>query len=409
MNLETFDISQQYGFLSDPICTKFSFEINELFYDIISNIPNTNGFYFRTLVDGLSYYKHSQQFYIDIVNNSDYLTKKSLYNTFTFICQKYVRGCGKEFIVNIIPYEIGLIWYESGRQIGTYPSTTYSALILNNWNFNNNFNLENITVNYNLSGTEDESWFYKIHIAIELKGAEMLERIFNLNNITNKEDLISFMDDFSKNLRQIRTIIQKLFMNCKKETFFHVIRLFLQGYNENGGLNIEGTDITINYVGGSGAQSTYMHIPSIICGINYNSEHINNFFTKSKNLMPEKHRNFLEYLESKPNLKEMILQFNDPKVNESYKNLTKSYYDFRSSHYKVVEEYVHNFNEKIKNAKIANDTTLLEKLEKGNISGSDGTASLGKLEKDNTSENEDTIEGNLMKFLKFINNSTWSP
>jgi hypothetical protein len=400
MNLETFDISQEYGFLSDPICKNFSFEINDIFYDIILNIKNPNGFYFRTLVEGLSYYKHSKEFYIDIVNNSDDLTKKSLYNTFTFICQKYVRGCGKENIVNVIPYEIGLIWYQSALQIGTYPSTTYSALILNNWNFNNNCNLENLTVHYNLSGTDDESWFYKIHIAIEAKGAEMLKRILNLNTLTTKEDLISFMDDFSKNLKQIRIIIQKIFINCKKEIFFNVIRLFLQGYDNNGGLNIEETDITINYVGGSGAQSTYMHIPSIICGIDYDSDHIKDFFTKSKNLMPEKHRQFLEYLESKPNLKYITTQFNDPEVNESYNNLRESYYNFRLSHYKVVQEYVHSFIQKINDAKIKNDTTLLKTLEKGNISGNDGTASLGT---------DDNSDGSLMDFLQCIINSTWSP
>lgn len=363
---DTYDISEKYGFLVDPntipdiLPRKFS-----EFRSVVDAIEDLDGQEFRDKVNALVKGK-PQKYYTKLAQKLTTNEKKQIYSLFTFIAQKYVRcmgACTQEDQVQKIPYEIGLIWYECAKEFNLPNVTSYSAVILNNCKLDESGKLVS---RHAFSGTSDELHFYKIHMDIEAYGANILNKMFYADLISsNKMAMIELLDNVTSSIKGIRTILLTMYAECKPEVFWTNVRIYLGGYTKDNGLPnglcVTGTDLKFNFVGGSAAQSTLIQSFDIFLGVEHESEHGKKFLLDQRAYMPQKHQNFLSDLASiykGQSLKSMVIDYNDEVVLNHYNMAVDALMEFRSSHYKLVHNYVIKF---IKNPDINTNNIYGEK------------------------------------------------
>ena len=169
---EKYSISPKFGFLSESVKLPDEFDI---YQQIIDNLESADGEKFRKLVYALEDLRYPQSYFIELATKQNKHVQLTLYSIFTFIVQKFVRCMGKDDQLDVIPYEIGLVWYHCAAPFKLPTVTTYAAVVLNNWRLLNpemEPSIDNFEVVHACSGTEDESWFYKVHLTIEQIGTK---------------------------------------------------------------------------------------------------------------------------------------------------------------------------------------------------------------------------------------------
>lgn len=354
---DNFDISS-YGFLTDPqtIPTDLPPNFDE-YVEIVNNISNQDGMYFRSLVDNLEKgLPHS--FYTSKIEGLSYSQKKQIYCVFTFIAQKYVRCMGKGNETTSIPYEIGLVWHAVAKEFKLPCVSSYAALILYNCLKNDDGTLRS---KYAISDLSDELHFYKIHMDIEKAGGELLNALV-INNMTSEQESIELFDLATKTIEEITYILKNMYNGCDPEKFWNHIRIYLAGYPD--GLKVKNTDLEFKFNGGSAAQSTLIQAIDIFVGVEHDSDsdHGIKFLKDQRKYMPEKHQQYLIFLEQKytnrgniyPDSEEILFARN---------NTLKALTEFRKTHYGIVHKYIVKF-------------TKIESMQHNNVHGEKGAGGM---------------------------------
>ena len=395
-----------HGFLGEENNCTLPDKYYLTFGEIINNLHEPDGLKFRQLVHNLP--EKSQEFYINFVEDKTDDQIKKIYNDFTFICQKYIWCCGQEEgkLVTSIPYSIGLIWYYCGIHRVVRPVSTYDALILNNWKYKDKtkpMTLENLDVIHSITGTEDEIWFYKIHIMVEYIGRKFVNDIINPEIIfETDESSIKFLDDVNTMINDCIKTISKMKNGCKPDVFWNIIRIYLSGFDNKklfpNGLNIQGTNIYLKHKGGSGASSPLIQAIDSFFEVNHEMNksytfrawnEINRlFWMKHKSpdgsellkdmreYMSFKHRLYLKDIRnSEFSIRKYI---NDKKydcLTDKYNKCLDTLCSFRTCHVKLVRNYIINYLDMIDKEKKNGGTS---QLDKNNPMGKGGTSSLAK-------------------------------
>lgn len=379
-----FDISD-YGFLRNPSVKKLPLKFKD-FFKVIENINNPDCVKFRKLVNNLPVYHR-----LTIIELFDDLSRdelKLIYTIFTFICQKYIRGLGKLNQIDTLPYTIGAIWHYSANKLEIQPTTTYTALILNNWYFNGPEELENIEPLFNITNDKNEIGFYKIHMYCEYLGSKIV------NGMCKKytdAGLTKFLEQYAQDLFEIKDYISKMKDFCDHEIFWTKIRIFLSGYDRPShgipdGLKIQGTNIVLKYSGGSGSSSVLFQSFDKYLGIKH-STHSSDFMKRMEEQMLPTHRNFLEYIE-KNSIKNQVLKSKSKKLKEAYNKCHNAFDAFRTMHISLVHVYITKYNQMIKDAKETGDIETLKKLTDNDVTDGNGTGGIGRDSEPDAAEKE---------------------
>ena len=119
------------------------------------------------------------------------------------------------------PFQLGKIWHDSAESIGIVPILTNAAVDLYNWskinenedplnyepteeekkNKNCMINFKNIMINYTMTNTKDEHWFYLIMIAIEFYGNKIIHTIEEINDTMtywNNDAIYGFLYELNR-------------------------------------------------------------------------------------------------------------------------------------------------------------------------------------------------------------------
>lgn len=343
-----FDISR-FGFLTDPSTIPSTLPDGfEEFAEVVENIANPNGAYYRNLVDQLVKGK-PQEFYKDLVKNLTFEQKKQIYSTFTFVVQKYVRCMGKNDTKTEIPYELGIVWYECSKEFGLPCVTSYGAVILYNCKLGTDNKIQS---KFAISGTNDELHFYKVHMEIEACGIDVLKNIYFLDK-TNKREVMLVLNQVYEVIKKITRIMESMYKGCDAKVFWKNIRHYLGGFTEDNGmpdgLKVTGTNLVFKFGGGSAAQSTLIQVIDIFLGISHGFGYGAEFLLEQRKYMPEKHRKFLEELETiypEGFIKNFVIESNDDDLTKSFDNCVDSLALFRNVHFGIVHKYVIKFIKK---------------------------------------------------------------
>ena len=80
-----------------------------------------------------------------------------------------------------MPAVLSVPFVKVSKQIGTPPVGNYASTVLYNWRLRDprkEMSLENLQAIVNHTGTEDESWFFMVHVVIELEAVPAVEAIW---------------------------------------------------------------------------------------------------------------------------------------------------------------------------------------------------------------------------------------
>jgi indoleamine 2,3-dioxygenase len=399
------------GFLGEENDVILSPEYYDVFGDILDNLKEQDGVKFRLLVKNLP--TKPQQFYLEFIKDRTDNEIKKIYNDFTFICQKYIWCCGqgKGDLVHSIPYSIGLIWYYCGIHRVVRPVSTYDALILNNWKFKDKdkpVSLDNLDVVHSITGTDDEIWFYKIHIMIEYVGRIFVNKIIKPENIfTTKESAIVFLTEADEMIKECIRTMARINSGCSPDSFWNILRIYLSGFEKKDifpdGMHIEGTDIYLTHKGGSGASSPLIQAIDSFFEIEHtmNKGIVFKIFNNLKRIlwmrhkspdgselikdmrqyMSFKHRLYLKNIRNNDfSLRKHVHDMNDKDVTKKYNDCLGTLNAFRVSHVKVVKDYIIHYLDLIDEEKKNGGISVHAK---NNVQGKGGTSSLASKAKDN--------------------------
>lgn len=168
---------------------------------------------------------------------------------------------------------------------GIRPAAAFAGVCL--WNFRQlqpgkgRGDPDNLACLISFTGTEDESWFYMVSVAIEAEGAAAIPWMLEAMAAVHRRDyavVTSRLQDFARCVRTLVQLLSRMRDNCQPSVFYERIRPLLAGSKNNpalpNGIIYEGNDTRgveryRKYAGGSNAQSSLIQFFDAVLGITH--------------------------------------------------------------------------------------------------------------------------------------------
>lgn len=272
-----------------------------------------------------------------------------LYSALCIIQAGWLWCKGEKNVKQFIPKNICIPLNQISERIGIVPILTYYSSCSSNWkliNKNGKFEMENLDIIFSMTNDKSERNFFVNMIEIENQGSGLINIAIDYainSKLYSKNDIKNFLNIIKSTLIKIIKILQKIKSGetkCEPNFFYNVLRKFLVGWtNEklfpNGGIMCETIGLK-KYNGGSAAQSSLFPLIDIMISNNLDD----NYLIEMRNYMPKKHANFLEWLKMQPNIKDKIIELKDKELIILYNDCIDYVIMFRTSHIKIVHEYI---------------------------------------------------------------------
>lgn len=359
---ELYDISDK-GFLPTR-CVDLPEQLT--FIDDLANKLNLSGEKFRQKVrEMISNHPYNEDEYKIDSFEKDVI--KTLYSTMSFICHKYIWGCGHKNYKVSIPKEIGILWHQSAEMLGLPMVLTHASVDLYNWrNVNDIVDFEKITVeNFHQEiesrytfyhDKQEKMWeqgFYLPMVVIEGIGSQVLYDMYMIQHHIKKNnynELILTLKKISLALENMTKVVNMVHILCDPEFFFDKLRIYLKGSEDVDffpkGLTIEDYDHPpIKWNGGSAAQSSLIQCFDRVLTVEHQG-HAKEFLENMLEYMPFRHRVFLNVLDGNLKIKSYIQTIHNLELDKLYKECIKKLIKFRTSHFRLVHKFVIKFTQK---------------------------------------------------------------
>ena len=268
----------------------------------------------------------------------------------TFLAQAYIWMEGERGLPDRVPKILAVPWKETADHLGLAPCITYASALLYSWKLldtSGSMDGNNLHAVSTFTGTKDESWFYIVHVRLELAAVPGLKAIthaycsvMNHDHQGLAQDLLTVRDTLERMLE----ILLKMYEQCDPKVFFVKIRPFLAGSKGlqafPAGLLYEGVEPEpVQYHGSSAAQSSSVHAFDVFLGGTHTGSDAE-FLQTMRHYMPAKHRDFLEALTHQPSVREYIEQSKDRDLIAGYNGVVEALAHFRSEHVILVMRYI---------------------------------------------------------------------
>ena len=188
-------------------------------------------------------------------------------------------------LVQHIPPAITIPLLAMSKHLEVQPIASYAALNLWNWRrLTENSDLtdpDNLEALNTLTGSEDESWFYVISVAMESRAVPIIRTMMSAIEAADEDDAVSVTSALTK-LRQslvsIAELLERMDERCDPQYFYHQIRPLLAGTvnMENTGLaegifydEGNGRGKWRKYRGGSNGQSSLIQFFDAVLGVQH--------------------------------------------------------------------------------------------------------------------------------------------
>ena len=239
-------------------------------------------------------------------------------------------------------------------------SITYHDYVLHNWRLidkNKGITLDNIEPIITFTGTNDEAWFIKIHVAIEATSGKALFLLQKMNEylrhqpLINSEKIINSLNKITDTLADMRALMQRMKEHCDPHIFWNVLRPYLMGWEKikspqegPNGVMLEGIAIQerYNYSGPSGAQSSIIPALDGVFAIKHDINSMSSYLNNFKNYMSKKHQSAILLFAQHPLNKFVTNNSIDERLMVAYRAAVKGVELFRGSHLHIVHDYIHN-------------------------------------------------------------------
>ena len=265
--------------------------------------------------------------------------------------QGYMWQEGEKELPDKMPAKLCVPFHTVSEKIGTPLVGTYASVVLYNWRLKDpkeGMTLENLQAIVNHTGSEAESWFFMVHVAIELEAVPAIEAIWNgLSAVEqgNKEMVVDCLEKIKSALSTMNKVLRRMAEKCNPKLFYVSIRPFLAGTKDldafPNGMYYEGVyEEPKKFSGGSAAQSTPLKALDIFLGIEHKQKDVKEFLESMKAYTPEKHQEFLQYLSRKPSVRQYVVDSNDKGLIQKFNSAIDAFVLFRIHHKRIVENFV---------------------------------------------------------------------
>ncbi|KAL3476955.1 Indoleamine 2,3-dioxygenase [Aspergillus californicus] len=290
------------------------------------------------------------------------------YVVLAYLTHAYVWG--GERPKDRLPPAISVPFLEVSAHLGLPPCATYAALNL--WNFvptSPNADLtdaDNLSVSLSFTGTKDEEWFFMISVAMEAKGAQLIQLMLDTIlaiTIDDKQRIVANLLQFSEGIKELGQILERMYEKNRPPVFFHELRPYLAGSKNMASAGLpnglfydlgEGKGEWLQYSGGSNAQSSLIQTLDIFLGVVHSATGSpkgeapkshppakQGYIQEMRNYMPGPHRRFLEMLSRNANVRGFAMSnIPDSPVRDAYNTAVMSLGAFRDKHIQVVTRYI---------------------------------------------------------------------
>ena len=343
MDLNDYDISLKTGFAPERVSRKLPGDYFTEWEEAARRLPQwTQEMRVRESVDELP-----DREFTTTTLGTDEADWRWAYVVVSFLAQAYISEDTNRDSVLRLPPKLSIPWQATSSHIGVLPAATYAAIVMYNYILKDPSKpiaSENLQAALTFTGTGEESWFYMIHILEEVEAAPGLQAIMKGYKAMASNDnkcLATCLETITKSLRNMRSILKKMYEHCDPSFFYNKIRPFLSF--PEGGLIYSGVSSEVQqYCSVSGAQDTAIPAFSIFLGARHESTE-QQLVDKFKLYMPTKHRRFLQFLrEQTASLHEYVEECGDDELLMRYDEAVDSLVLFRSGHISLVTSYIIN-------------------------------------------------------------------
>jgi indoleamine 2,3-dioxygenase len=266
------------------------------------------------------------------------LVLERLFLLYGYFTSAWVHGFGK----SLIPAAIAQPFAAIAKRVQRPPILSYAGQVLGNWMLRNpeaGFTPQNILLLQTFTHLVDESWFFRVHIAIEAQSGKMLYALSSVNAAIDTENDMAVLDV----LRTLQTglvQITKTFHNmpdlCDPDVYYQDVRPYLMSFDKN--VIFEGVDPNpVPLRGGSGAQSSV--VPALLAGLRleHESSELIHSLMDMRRYMPVEHQAFIQHMRE-IRLREYCKT--RPHLADAYNHVLRQLMTFRRAHLYYARTYI---------------------------------------------------------------------
>ncbi|KAL2870422.1 indoleamine 2,3-dioxygenase [Aspergillus lucknowensis] len=291
------------------------------------------------------------------------------YVVLAYLTHAYVWG--GEQPMDVLPPAISIPFLEISSHLELPPCATYAALNL--WNFATASPTSDLTcpddlsVTLSFTGTKDEEWFLMISVAIEARGAQLIQLMLDTIQAVTVGDtkrVAASLTEISEGIQELSRILERMYEHCRPAVFFHQLRPYLAGSKNMAAAGLQ-TGLFYDlgeekgewhqYSGGSNAQSSLIQAFDIFLGVEHSTTGNPKaeppksqppvgkvgYIQDMRNYMPGPHRRFLEMLSQCSNVRPFVMASKlDSPVRDAYNAAVMCLGTFRDKHIQIVTRYI---------------------------------------------------------------------
>ncbi|KXJ96419.1 indoleamine 2,3-dioxygenase [Microdochium bolleyi] len=305
----------------------------------------------------------------------------------SFLTHAYVWG-GQE-PAEILPPSISVPFLKVAKMLELPPVLAYAGSNL--WNFTTSgqdfTDVDSLRCLHTFTGTEDESWFLVISVAMEAQAAVIIPPALRALEAIKTRDypvITQALAEMDACISKVGALIERMYERCDPDVFYHKIRPFLAGsknmeaaglprgvfYSESSADPEKGSWRQLR--GGSNGQSSMIQFFDVVLGVQHTNEGNGrptpaaspasssrsspepsqpspsqpSFHEVVRDYMPGPHRRFLLAVSQMGSIHELALQTpagvtaEQDAFRDAYKKATQTLTAFRNIHIQIVTRYI---------------------------------------------------------------------
>lgn len=257
----------------------------------------------------------------------------------------------------VLPPQITVPFLQVSAHVELPPVLTYAGANL--WNFTSKSDdfskLEDLSTLFSFTGTESESWFLLISVAMESKAAGILQIMIKALEAVKARDyafITSALEELKDCIDSVGRLLDRMYERNDPMTFYHRIRPFLAGSQSmsaaglpNGVFYDEGNGQGEwrQLRGGSNGQSSLIQFFDIVLGVEHTGHggaNQKSFHSEVREYMPGPHRRFLTHVGRMGSIRELALTSDNSDLKVAFTNTTDALTIFRNKHIQIVTRYI---------------------------------------------------------------------
>lgn len=247
-------------------------------------------------------------------------------------------GMSNQQIPSIISQALAIL----GDSLDRPPMLGYAGMVLNNWRLKDKtqgFTPKNIVLFLHFTDLVDESWFFRVHIAIEAQAGQMLRALVAVQEAIAEKDeqaVLVYLRQMKAGLVQVTKTFHEMPQLCDPDVYYQTIRLFLMSFDDS--IIFEGLEPNPTPLrGGSGAQSSIVPIMLAGLGVDHQSSQLTASLQAMQRYMPRDHRQMISQMHDSK-LRDYCKGY--PFLADSYNHVLRQLITFRRAHLYYARTYI---------------------------------------------------------------------